>query len=181
MSGISGDPQKDKKLMVENQEYRAAVPHVKSNYWTKTNHHHENESFQTWGRYLPDLRGQAAHRAWARLCCLFWHEEQEVWGWASSARLKGKDPSLDRECHEAPAPAGGCHHRAHWAPERNWEHKKSSTWDVIPDNGTFWTRRAVKTHCWRMREDPKRVLPYVYLIPIFPPRGRYCPWPLAES
>lgn len=59
--------------------------------------------------------------------------------------------------------------------------RKSSTWDVIPDNGTFWTRRAVKTHCWRMREDPKRVLPCVYLIPIFPPRGRYCPWPLAES
>lgn len=31
MSAVSGDPQKGKKkLMVENQEYRAAIPHVKS-------------------------------------------------------------------------------------------------------------------------------------------------------
>lgn len=58
MSEVSGDLQEGKKLLVENQEYRATVPHMKSNHWTKTNHRHENESFKTWGRNLPDLRGR---------------------------------------------------------------------------------------------------------------------------
>lgn len=88
------------------------------NYWTKEDQQHEKESLKRWGRPLAGLGGQAAQRARARLCCLCWHKEQEVWGWASSARLEGKDPFLARACHEAPAPAGGCHHRVHWAPER---------------------------------------------------------------
>lgn len=32
MSEVSGDLQEGKKLLVENQEYRATVPHMKSNH-----------------------------------------------------------------------------------------------------------------------------------------------------
>lgn len=100
------------KNLVENQEHRAAVPHVKSNYWTKTNHQHKNESFKTWGRnsqiyragsteslsqaVLPLLTQGAGGERLSKLC-----------------QLKGMDPSPDTACHEAPAPAAGCQHTVH--------------------------------------------------------------------
>lgn len=54
-------------------------------------------------------------------------------------------------------------------------HKEKAHAVLLQTTGTFWTRRAVKTHCCRMKEYPERVLPYVYLILILLPRGRYCP------
>lgn len=58
-----------------------------------------NTRIYNWASSMKDVRG--LHR-------LFQYREQVVW---NRARLWIKDISLDRMCHEAQAPAGGCHVR----------------------------------------------------------------------